>query len=488
MAAPAPQPTTRRWNRADWLRGYTSLTEERDYWIDDIEGNLPADLCGTLYRNGPGLLERGGQSVQHPFDGDGMICAFDFTGDGRVRFRNRYVRTAGFVAESKAGRFLQRGVFGTQKPGGWLANAFDLRTKNIANTNVAYSPKKLLALWEGGKPYALDPQTLETIGEDDLGGALAGNANFAAHPHYDRRTGEMVNFGIQPGLSSTIALYTLDADLNVTAQYRWEVPGFAFIHDFALTDDYAVFFQNPVTVNPLPYWFGFRGPAECLVFQPDRPTKVHLLPRRGGRLRTYETDACFVFHHVNAHIADDVLTVDSIAYETFPSLEPGTMYRQVEIEKIAASQLFRFTINLKTGASRRERLLERAVEFPSIHPARVGIPHRWAFMAMADAPTGNAPLQGVLAYDTHTGETQTYSFAPSGYVGEPVFVPTPGAAEENAGYLLQMVFDAQRGTSGLAIFDARHVARGPLARLHLRDIVPYGLHGQFVAKQQTTNR
>jgi all-trans-8'-apo-beta-carotenal 15,15'-oxygenase len=69
-----------------------------------------------------------------------------------------------------------------------------------------------------------------------------------------------------------------------------------------------------------------------------------------------------------------------------------------------------------------------------------------------------------------------------------VFVPTPGAAEENAGYLLQMVFDAQRGTSGLAIFDARHVARGPLARLHLRDIVPYGLHGQFVAKQQTTNR
>lgn len=114
-------------------------------------------------------------------------------------------------------------------------------------------------MWEGGKPYALDPQTLETIGEDDLGGALAGNANFAAHPHYDRRTGEMVNFGIQPGLSSTIALYTLDADLNVTAQYRWEVPGFAFIHDFALTDDYAVFFQNPVTVNPLPYWFGFRA-------------------------------------------------------------------------------------------------------------------------------------------------------------------------------------------------------------------------------------
>lgn len=483
MTAPALQPAPRRWNRADWLRGYTSLTEERDDRLTDVEGALPRDLRGTLYRNGPGLLERGGQSVQHPFDGDGMICAFDFTGDGRVRFRNRYVRTAGFIAEEKAGRFLQRGVFGTQKPGGWLANAFDLRAKNIANTNVAHSPNKLLALWEGGKPYALDPRTLETIGEDDLGGALAGDANFAAHPRYDRRTGRMVNFGVQPGLSSTITLYELDADFTVLSRHRWETPGFAFIHDFALTDDYAVFFQNPVTVNPLPYWFGFRGAAECLVFQPDRPTKVLVLPRNGGRMRVYETDACFVFHHVNAHVAGDQLTVDSVAYETFPALKPGVMYRHVEIETIAASQLFRFTINLTTGETRRERLMERAVEFPSVHPARVGLPHRWAFMAMADAPTGNAPLQGVLAYDARTGEAQTYSFAPTGYVGEPVFVPTPGAAEENAGYLLQMVFDAGRNASDLAVFDAQQVARGPLARVRLPVTVPYGLHGVFVRSQ-----
>jgi carotenoid cleavage dioxygenase-like enzyme len=43
------------------------------------------------------------------------------------------------------------------------------KPKTLPTPNVAYSPRKLLALWEGGKPYALDPETLETIGEDDLG-------------------------------------------------------------------------------------------------------------------------------------------------------------------------------------------------------------------------------------------------------------------------------------------------------------------------------
>ncbi|MEY3223053.1 MAG: hypothetical protein RLZZ203_1909, partial [Cyanobacteriota bacterium] len=57
----------------DWQGGYESLKEEFDYWIDDIEGEIPLDLSGTLLRNGPGLLDINGQRLHHPFDGDGMI-------------------------------------------------------------------------------------------------------------------------------------------------------------------------------------------------------------------------------------------------------------------------------------------------------------------------------------------------------------------------------------------------------------------------------
>ena len=153
------QPTDLSYNLQDWQKGYRSLPQEHDYWIDEIEGQIPADLNGTLFRNGPGLLDVNGQRIHHPFDGDGMICAISLQ-NGRAHFRNRFVRTQGYLEEQQAGKILYRGVFGTQKPGGWLANAFDLRLKNIANTNVIYWGGKLLALWEAAEPYRLDPETL----------------------------------------------------------------------------------------------------------------------------------------------------------------------------------------------------------------------------------------------------------------------------------------------------------------------------------------
>lgn len=478
MTAPARQ-SAPRWRREDWVKGYASLRTEYDYNIEEIEGELPAEFRGTIFRNGPGVLERGGRSVQHPFDGDGMICAFTFRGDGTVRFRNRHVRTEGFLAEEKADKFLYRGVFGTQKPGGWMANFLDTKPKNIANTGVYHRGDTLMALWEGGQPHALDPQTLETRGLSNLGGILKPGENFSAHPRFDPETGRMVNFGVVPGLSSTISLFEFNDAFGVTARHDYKVPGFAFIHDFALTEEFGVFFQNPVTVNPLPYWFGMRGAAECLIFQPDQATKIHVIPRDGGTMRTYETDAFFVFHHANAHREGDRLIVEAVAYDTFPSLEPGTMFQDVEIEKIAASQLFRFTIELETGKVTRERVLERAVEFPGLNPRKVGREYDALFLACADAPTGNAPLQGVLRHDLKTGATKTFSFAPAGYVGEPLFVPFSNAKGDDEGWLFQMVFDSGQNRSFLAVFDARNIEVGPVAKLWLRHHVPYGLHGSF---------
>ena len=105
------------YDRREWQKGYDSQPNEYAYWIDDIDGEIPLELRGTLFRNGPGLLEIHGTPVQHPFDGDGMICAIAFD-QGRAYFQNRFVRTEAFVKEQTAGKMLYRGVFGTQKPGG----------------------------------------------------------------------------------------------------------------------------------------------------------------------------------------------------------------------------------------------------------------------------------------------------------------------------------------------------------------------------------
>ncbi|MCS6815465.1 MAG: carotenoid oxygenase family protein, partial [Cyanobacteria bacterium] len=448
-------------------------------------------LHGTLFRNGPGLLDVNGQRIHHPFDGDGMVCAIAFH-NGRAHFRNRFVKTAGYLAEQKAGRILYRGVFGTQKPGGWLANIFDLGLKNIANTQVIYWGSKLLALWEAAEPYRLDPHTLETLGLEYFDGQLSPGDAFAAHPRIDPGDGtrepRLVNFSIKPGLSTAITVYELNLAGQIVETYTHYVPGFAFIHDFVITPRYCIFFQNPVDFNPLPYVFGLRGAGECLRFHPERPTRVIVIPRPHSfeadeqipsQPYVLETQAGFVFHHANAFAQGDRLVVDSVCYASFPELQPGTDFEEVDFAALPPGQLWRFQLDLTNKTVDRHLLEPRCCEFPYVHPQHVGRNYRYVYLGAAHAPTGNAPLQGILKVDLHANNRQFWSAAPHGFVGEPVFVPRPDATTEDDGWLLTLVYDSKRDRSDLVILDAHNLDRGTIACLHLSHHIPYGLHGTF---------
>ncbi len=475
------------YERNDWKKGYQSQPNEYDYWIDDIEGEIPSALQGTLFRNGPGLLDVNGQRLHHPFDGDGMISAIAFN-NGRAHYRNRFVRTEGFVREQKEGKILYRGVFGTQKPGGLLANAFDFQLKNIANTNVIYWGGKLLALWEAAEPHRLDPKTLDTIGKDHLDGLLAEGEAFAAHPRIDPNCQHnggapvLVNFAIKPGLSSTIIIYEFDQTGKLLRRQSRSIPGFAFIHDFAITPNYCIFFQNPVSFNPIPFALGLQGAGECVKFAPDKPTRIVVIPRNSKEpMHLLEARSGFVFHHANAFEQDGGICIDSICYDKLPEVESGSDFREVDFDALTPGQLWRFTLNLNEQTVQRRLLEDRCCEFPYVHPDRVGHPYRHLFMGAAHRETGNAPLQAILKLDVKTGEQQVWSTAPKGYVSEPIFVPRPDATEEDDGWVLTVVYDSSKHRSDVVILDGRDLNRGPVARLHLKHHIPYGLHGSWTA-------
>ncbi|MEB3335880.1 MAG: carotenoid oxygenase family protein [Leptolyngbyaceae bacterium] len=482
-------PNTLSYNTQDWQQGYRSQPQEFDYWIDEIEGQIPLELQGTLFRNGPGLLDINGERIHHPFDGDGMVCAIAFS-QGRAHFRNRFVRTQGYVEEQAAGKILYRGVFGTQKAGGWLANAFDFKLKNIANTQVIYWGGKLLALWEAAEPHRLDPHTLETQGIDLLDGVLQPGSPFAAHPRIDRNAGEqgdasrLVNFAIQPGLSTKITIYELDESGTTVQQQTRNVPGFAFIHDFAITPHYCLFFQNAVSFNPFPFALGLRGAGECVKFQPDKPTQILVIPRDPSQaMKVLETQSGFVFHHANAFERNlNELAIDSVCYAALPEVEPGEDYRNTDFSALSEGQLWRFNLNLNTQTVERQLLESRCCEFPVVHPDYVGQPHRYVYIGAAHAPQGNAPLQAILKLDLTSGERQLWSAAPRGFVGEPVFVPRPNSVAEDDGWVISLIYDAARDRSDVVILDGRDLHQPPLARLHLKHHIPYGLHGNFTSE------
>lgn len=474
------------YTRGDWQQGYQSLKEEFDYWIDDIEGEIPPELNGTLFRNGPGLLDVNGQHIHHPFDGDGMISRISFS-NGRAHFRNRFIRTEAYLEEQKAGKILYRGVFGTQKPGGWLANIFDFKLKNIANTNVIYWGDKLLALWEAAEPHLLDPHTLETLGKEHFNGVLSEGEAFGAHPRFDPSSARdngatcLVNFSIKPGLSTTITIFELDITGKIVRKHAHSVPGFCFIHDFVITPNYCILFQNPVAFNPIPFALGIRGAGECIKFQPNQPTQIIIIsrnPKEKG-IQILETQSGFVFHHANAFEQGDEIIVDSICYESFPEVEPESNFREVDFEALSPGHLWRFHLNLKDKTVRRDLLVDRCCEFPSVHQDKVGHPYRYLYMGAADAFSGHAPLQAIVKVDLESGEKQLWSAAPRGFVSEPIFVPRPGSDKEDDGWVLALVYDSTHHRSDVVILDASDFSKKAIARLHLKHHIPYGLHGSF---------
>jgi len=476
-------------SKQDWQNGYESQRREQAYCLEPISGTVPKDLKGTLFRNGPGLLDIGGIPIKHPFDGDGMVCAFTFD-QGQVYFRNRFIRTQGFVEEQAAGTILYRNAFGTQRPGGWWKNAFDLQFKNVANTNVIYWGGKLLALWEGGLPYRLDPQTLETLGQDHLDGVLDEGEAFAAHPWIEphsvinQNQPCLINFQVNPGLSTTLSTYEFDTNFQLLRQQKHNLPGFSFIHDFAVTPNYYIFFQNPIKFNPIPHILGWKCAGECIKFQPEQNTRIWVIPRdetSSEPIKQFKVKAGFIFHHANAfEVNDHQLCVDSICYANLPEVDPNSDFRDVNFEALDPGQLWRFTLNLDTATVEKELVEPRCCEFPTIHPETVGQPYRYLFMGTAHQSRGNAPLQAILKYDWQTQQRYIWSAAPRGFISEPIFVPKPNAQTEDQGWVLTLIYNAVHHRSELIILEATNLQE--IARLALKYHIPYGLHGSWVSQ------
>ena len=467
---------------------FRPATAENDIRLTVAEGEVPEALTGVLYRNGPGRLDVHGTPLTHPFDGDGMISRFAFTG-GSVHYRNRYVRTAEYEAEARAGRILYRN-FGTNLPGGLIRNLLRLKFKNPANTGVLIHGGRLLALWEGGLPHELDPDTLETRGRFDFGGrlrssglarVLAPEPPFSAHPRRCPRTGEVFNFGLQVAPRPQLLVYRLGPDGVLAETRKVELPDVSFIHDFTLTERFAVFFLTPVHFDVVRALSGWSSPVESIRRRANQPTTVLLVPRDGGAVRRIElNEGFFLFHLFNAFEENGTVVVDGCRMDDFPG---GTadLSRIEDVRNISFDPGYptRWRIDLSGAPSApprvdTHRLSDVAMELPTIDPRWSTRAHNIGF-ATARLRPGPPVYTGLARIDFGTGEVQTLDLAPD-LPGEPLLLPTGPA--QGQGLVSTVVYRARSKTSELQLRDPTHL--DVVCRLPLPHHQPPGFHGAFV--------
>lgn len=438
-----------------------------------LEGKLPAALRGTLYRNGPARLERGGLRYHHWFDGDGMVQAFRFSDNG-VSHTGRMVRTEKYAAESRAGKFL-RPAFGTVFPGMEATTHAD--ALNVANTNVIPHSGELLALWEGGSAYALDAATLETLGPKVWRADLKGMP-FSAHPKIDA-DGTLWNFGLDP-ISSTLVLYRISPRGAVLKAEAFQLPNLAMVHDFAITAHHLIFLLPPFQFDQARLASGASF-LDCHRWLPAAPLRILTVAKDDwSQRRIVEMDNGFVFHLGNAWEDEaGVIRFDYVRYDDATIMThniPNRMRGTAAETPLARTWLV-------TLDARRQRVTQQPlpgeVEFPRVDPRHVGLRYRQLFNVSRTRSSGALFFNAVVRRELETGKTDAFDYG-SGFVAEEhLFVPRPASKQEGDGWLIGSAFDVRRNITVLSVFDALHLSAGPIARASLPYALPLGLHGSF---------
>ena len=445
---------------------YAPVREEVSAEKLDVIGEIPKDLQGGYFRNGPNPLTPP-RGMHHWFDGDGMIHGVWFE-NGQARYRNRYVRSADFEAARRDAEVLG-GIF---QPSHQVAGR-DVVYKDTANTDVVFHDGRLLALWYiSGKPVAVDAQTLETIGTENFSGKLP--RNMSAHSKVDPETGELVFFDyalyepkMWTGVVSPAGELTHFAEIAL--------PGPRLPHDMGVTKNYVI-------LHDLPVVFTEQGIKNRLwqIHVADQPTRFGVLPRTANGPSTpqwFEFPTCYIYHVINAWEEGDEVVM--AACKMAPNgLEPDPSYGpyapMVDVLALRA-QPFLWRMNLKTGEGREVQIDDRLSEFPVVNNERSGRQTKFSYHVVMD----DCALQRFSAlrkYDLSTGSVTDHVFPKGVYGAEPAFAPRIGARTEDDGYVITITSNTE-GKSEALVIDAQNLDRAPLARVKLPQRVPLGFHG-----------
>ncbi|MFI6463410.1 carotenoid oxygenase family protein [Streptomyces sp. NPDC050538] len=424
-----------------------------------VTGAIPPELTGWYLRNGPNPHEA---ASAHWFTGDGMVHGVRLDAGRATSYRNRWVRTPTLATGEQ--------VYGRDGEMNLAAG--------VANTHVVRHAGRTLALVETSFPQELSCEPgreLDTVGPYDFDGRL--RTPMTAHPKTCPVTGELHFYGYGGLAAPYLTYHRADADGELTVSRPIDVPAHTMMHDFYLTRNHVVFMDLPAVfsieraMDPnggMPYVWSDTYGARLGVLRRDDPH---------GDIRWFDIDPCYVFHTLNSFEENDGQRLVLLGMR-YPSLRDGATV-------VTAAHLWRWTIDLTTGALSEEQLDDHPGEFPRIDDRLAGLPADFGHATAAPVPElpqydPNESRAAIHRYDLRKSSVASHYFAPGRFPGEAAFAPADDRAG-GPGWLMTYVYDASTDRSDLVILDADNLTQEPVATIHLPRRVPAGFHGSWLA-------
>lgn len=457
----------------------------------EVSGSIPRELRGAFYRMHADWLYPPKFRDDASLAADGYISVFRFRG-GSVDYRGRYVRTDRFERQRAARRQLYGYYRNPYTDDPQVRNLDDPGERTTANTTPVVLAGKLYATKEDGLPYRIDPNTLETLGREDFGGAWQ-SQTFTAHPKLDPATGELIAFGYEAsGLAARdVFLGIFSGGGRIERTLRFEVPHTTMLHDIAITDRHVVI-PGSSAVTSLE-----RLQAGRIHWGWDRTQDSYygIVPRGADAraIRWFRGPERSIVHTANAwsegsKVHMDLPMADGNTWPFFPDIHGGPF-------AMPPNTIRRVTFDLDSASDHgEERVLfgQEVTSFTRIDDRFIGRPHRYIFVqfadrsrpfraALPDDPRAQ-PVNSIGRFDVRTGEIKTYFAGETHLVQEPCFVPRHGRSAEGDGHLLATVHNLAGMRTELAIIDAPTM--GEVARVILPFRNASQVHGTWAGERE----
>ena len=464
----------------------------------EVEGEIPAEIDGAFYRAVPDNAHVPTFEDDIALNADGMVSRFRFE-NGHVDYDIRYVETDRYVAEREA----RRALFGQYRNPFTDDPSVAGVDRTLANTTPVWHAGRLFMTKEDGLGYEVDPHTLNTIGKWDYYGALK-SETFTAHPRIDARTGELFFFGYEAGglCSLDIAYGIADKDGNLVSEQWFEQPYCSTIHDFTITQKYAIFPIFPTTAD----LDRLKAGGAHWAHQQDLESWIGIMPRYGKveEMKWIKGPVgVSAFHEVNAYDDGDLVHIDLCLSQTnafsFMREAGGIDLPQQELQ----GALTRWTIDMsKPDPQIEERPLGPPGDLPRLADADQGLPYNRAWYLSMN-PQGGPPMPGgpvgvnfnaLMRIEPGNGRLTAMGVPPGAAISEPAHIPS---REPGHGGWLMSVVDLPNGPVGqvaphdysseLWIIAADEVEKGPVAKVKTGMPLRSQVHGTWVSREKLEN-